>query len=162
LAIADVRVGLRMHLNRCTVVTCAWFGGSPWIVRQARGHWFESSIAHHPSTHSSATPARTPSPTVSRVAPDRTGSSTPHRLCPLGLERLVPNHTLAAVAGAYAKGIGLGINHPGLVVEGQALKSRFRRNRKRQVQHPTRSWRGEVDLHIPAHQQVASVHTQES
>ncbi len=66
-------------------------------------------------------PLKDTSPTVSRVAPDRTGSSTPHRLCPLGLERLVPNHTLAAVAGADAKGVGLGINHPGLVVEGDAF-----------------------------------------
>ena len=36
--------------------------------------------------------------------------------------RSVPDHTLAAVAGADAERIGLPINHPGLVVEGHAFK----------------------------------------
>ena len=51
------------------------------------------------------------------------------QLEPRPQERLVPNHTLAAVAGADAKGVRLGINHPGLVVEGQTCQRRIVRER---------------------------------
>ena len=73
----------------------------------------------------------------------------------------VPNHTLAAVAGADAKRIRLGIQHPGLVVEGGPFQRRGVRDADWKVHRSPRSWRGEGEFRIPTHQQAAALHTEE-